>query len=136
MQIHIVGKGCQLAECTRARRQPKRIAEVNLAQADTVLFESVERFLWLLKFHSKMAGVVIHAQMTVQAGVARTFFPHLIEKPGRLQAVLQQPERFGFHAQVELAAGPVAYTRDVLDATPQVIANLPLLLGLLYELLK
>ena len=53
------------------------------------------------KFHSQMAGVVIDAEMLVQATVVRMLFTELIEETDRLLARFQETERLRFETEVK-----------------------------------
>jgi len=62
--------------------------------------------------------------------------PQLLKEADRLGAGFQQPERLGFQAKVEFAAGIGANLRDMLHTTPNIGANESGLLGSADELLE
>ncbi len=96
---------------------------MELADFDAVIHQAGQRVLRFLKFHGKMAGIVIHAQMFGEPFVARMFGAKMIKEMQRLRGAFQQAKRFGFQAQMELASGPGADASDVLDAVPDVLPD-------------
>ena len=96
---------------------------MDFADFDSVLRQGGQRVLRLFKFHGKVAGVVIHAEVFGQARVARMFAAQLVEKADGFAAVFQQAKRFRFEAEMQLAFGALAQLRDVLDAAPEIFAD-------------
>lgn len=124
MQVNILGKRSQRRAGCGGRADLQSGTQVNLADFDAALHQAAQRILRFLKFHGKMAGVIIDAQMLRQPFVARMVGAHAVEELNRLTTAFEQAEWFGFKAEMHLAAGLLAEARNVIDAAPEIVANL------------
>ncbi len=70
-----------------------------------------------------MAGVIIDAEMLVEARVAWMLGAEMVEEMNRLGAAFEQAERFGFEAEMQFAPGLFADAGDVLDAAPDIFPD-------------
>src|SRR4051812_32193634 len=109
---------------------------MDFADLDSMLQQARQRVLRLLELHREMAGVIVDAQMLGEAWIARMFRAQALEEVDRLAAAFEQAERFGFEAEMHLAAGLLADAGDVLDAAPEIGADCFQLVGVKLESLE
>jgi hypothetical protein len=122
MKIDVVGKGAERFADLKGWGDAQGVAEMNLAEFDLVLVQQSKGVRGFLELDCQMAGVVVHTEK-VQAFIPRMLGIQAIEEMNRFTAGFQQAERFGFESEVHFAVGLRADARDVLDATPEVVAN-------------
>src|SRR5438477_3554611 len=102
---------------------------MELADLEPVLTKAADDLLRLFEFHRQMAGVVVHAQMRVEPGIAGSIRAQLIEKTCRLPARLQVAEGLRFEAKMQCLPRTFAQLRNVFDTTPKIASHGPLLFG-------
>ena len=109
---------------------------MDFADADAVLLKSSDRLSRLLKFHRKMASVVIHAEVLRQSRISRPVGVQLLEELDSLRAGFQIAQRLRFETEMKFFSSAFAQSRDVFDAAPEICANLRHLFGRANELLE
>src|SRR5580765_6938934 len=97
---------------------------MKLADLDLMLAQRRDRMLRFLIFDGKMAGVIVDAEMLIQAGIVFVFAADAVEEMDDLAAALQQAKRFGFQAQVQCSTGLRAHSGNVFYAMPNIVPNL------------
>ncbi len=123
VQVNVVHEGAQGGADFPGGADFQRGTEVQLAELDVVPAELFQRGAGGFVLQGEVAGVVVHAEMRVQARVVGMFVAHRGEEGHGLGGVLEQPERFGFDAEMQRASGAFADADDVFDAGPEVPAD-------------
>src|SRR2546423_2485586 len=102
---------------------------MELADLEPVLTKVADDLIGLFELHRQMAGVVVHAQMRVEPGIARSIRAQLFEKARRFPARLQVAERLRLEAKMQFLPRTLAQLRGVFDTTPKIASHGPLLFG-------
>lgn len=123
VKINVVGKFLQRGARRRRGRNLERGTQVDFADLDAVLDQAGQCDLGLLKLDGKMARVVVHAQVFVEARVARMLGAELIKETDGFRAGFEEAHRFWFQTEMQVAASLAADMRDVFDAAPDVMAD-------------
>ena len=129
MQINVVGESRQRLTNLRRGTNLQRRTEMEFADLDVMLLEERDGILRFFKFDGQMAGVVIDAEMFIEARVVAMLGPQAVEELNGLAAGFQQAERFRLQTQMQFPSGLLADPRDVFDALPEIVPNHFQLLG-------
>ena len=100
MQIYLISERREPPECGGRGAQLESVAQVNLADANVVLLKVVQRTRGFFELDGEMAGVVVHAEMGIQARVVWMLVAKLVKKPHRLTGVLEIAEGFRLKAKM------------------------------------
>ena len=97
---------------------------MDLADFDSGGLQRGHGILRFFKFNGEMAGVVIDAQ-NVRRGADRSDVRarNCSKNSNRFGGIFKQAQRFGFEAEMQFAFRFFADARNVLDATPDVFAD-------------
>ena len=98
---------------------------MNFADSYFVLLKEANGGLRFLELDSQMTRVIGHAQMLREPRVISMFCAQSIKEMDHLAGGLEKTHGLGFKAEVQAAARLAADAGDVLDATPEIIANDP-----------
>ncbi len=119
MKVDLVAERFHEAEGRGGRCEAERRAEMELADADSGVAESLEGARGVFVFDGKVAGIVIDSEAALNVLAAA----ELLEEGDGFRRILDPAERFRFEAEVQVLAGAVREAGEPCGVAAEILPD-------------